>query len=333
MSWAGKVTFAVVAIGGMVWHDVRTLQLNAPQRRGVVDIETALNPAVTSLETADLLSTVVLPIETLSLGAVVTVPLTPLDEIDLPRLLHAPPVFVDNFERLDDARLWAVSDGWSNGAWTANDWRRRQLQTGEDGLSITLAPNREGAEQPYASGEIATRESFRYGYFEARLRMPRGSGLVGGVFTFARPEGRESWYEIDLELLGRDTRRLELTYFTAGRETKHVIQLPFDAADDFHTYAFDWQPTYIRWYVDGQLVHESRGADVEALNRDQRFIVNLWNSEQLAPWVGPIDANGGPWTMALSCVAHADGYTGAPICDQPNSPTYLSEGAASIVGS
>ncbi len=316
MSWAGKVTCATVALSGLVWNDVRQLQLNAPQPQGHVDIE---DVAFFATPDAQWIFAPIMRFEMLP-PAPVMMPLSALDEIELPRVLHAPPVFLDRFKSLDEARLWAVSDGWSNGAWTANDWRRRQVQTGEDGLSIILSQSQRGADQPFASGELQSRELYRYGYFEARLRMPRGSGLVGGVFTFTRPEGRESWYEIDMEVLGRDTRRLELTYFSAGRETKHVIQLPFDAADGFHTYAFDWQPESIRWFVDGQLVHEARGPDVEAMTAEQRFIVNLWNSEQLAAWVGPLETAGGPWTMTVSCVAHAEAYTGQPLCAAAETP-------------
>jgi beta-glucanase (GH16 family) len=224
-------------------------------------------------------------------------------------------VFLDRFNSLDEAQLWAVSDGWSNGSWTANDWRRRQLRTGAEGLEITLAARRNGGAHPYASGEVSTHQTYRYGYFEARLRMPRGSGLVGGVFTFTRDGGAATWNEIDMEILGRDTRSIELSYVVRGTIIKQVLPLPFDAADGFHTYAFDWRPDVIRWYVDDELLHESREADVTRLNQPQRFILNLWNSEELQAWVGPIAHDSGPWTMTVSCVAHASEYPGRSLCE------------------
>ena len=230
------------------------------------------------------------------------------------------PHFVDRFEKLEEAARWAISDGWSNGDWVSNDWRRAQVQIAPEGLAITMARNPPAAEKPYSSGEISTHETYRHGYFEARLRMPRGPGLVVGVFTYTRPEGEDSWNEIDMELLGRDTRTLELTYHVAGEAKKEEIHLPFDAAEGFHTYAFEWRPDAIIWYVDNVVVHEARGAAIERLDRNQRFYVSLWNSTELYRWVGRIDPAQAPWRLDVACVAQAAAYAGRSLC-APAAPT------------
>jgi beta-glucanase (GH16 family) len=90
--------------------------------------------------------------------------------------------------------------------------------------------------------------------------------------------------------------------------------LPFDAADGFHSYGFEWTADAVRWYVDNRLVHEERGARVGRMNRPQRFIVNLWNSRLLDRWVGDIDAAAAPWTMTVSCAAAAPAYEGRSLC-------------------
>ena len=230
------------------------------------------------------------------------------------------PPFVDHFDKLEEAARWAISDGWSNGDWVSSDWRRSQVQLAPEGLAIIMARNPRAAEKPYSSGEISTHETYRYGYFEARLRMPRGPGLVVGVFTYTRPEGEESWNEIDMELLGRDTRTLELTYHVAGEATKQEVRLPFDAAEGFHTYAFEWRPDAIVWYVDNVVVHEARGAAIERLDRNQRFYVSLWNSTELYRWVGRIDPAQAPWRLDVACVAQAAAYAGRSLC-APAAPT------------
>lgn len=224
------------------------------------------------------------------------------------------PHFVDRFDKLEEAARWTISDGWSNGAWVSNDWRRAQVQIAPEGLAITMARNPPAAEKPYSSGEISTHETYRHGYFEARLRMPRGPGLVVGVFTYTRPEGEDSWNEIDMELLGRDTRTLELTYHVAGEAKKEEIHLPFDAAEGFHTYAFEWRPDAIIWYVDNVVVHEARGAAIEHMDRSQRFYVSLWNSRELYRWVGRIDPAQAPWRLDVACVAQAAAYVGRSLC-------------------
>lgn len=316
MSRAAEFTFAVVAVSAALWFEVRGLE--PPVRRIIVDFGDEVSSAAFF---APLIPAPAF-MQTGIHAALITPTAIPRFFIrpDADSLPHIPPVFLDRFSGLDEAQLWAVSDGWANGSWTANDWRRRQLRTGAEGLEITLAASRSGGgSHPYASGEVSTHEKYRYGYFEARLHMPRGSGLVAGVFTFTRDAGPETWNEIDMEILGRDTRSIELSYIVGGAIIKQVVTLPFDAADGFHTYAFDWRPDAIRWYVDDQLVHESREVGVARLIEPQRFILNLWNSEELQPWVGPIARDAGPWTMTVSCVAHAAEYPGRSLC-QPESP-------------
>ncbi len=224
--------------------------------------------------------------------------------------------FIDRFDTLDAAR-WAASDGWSNGDWVENDWRREQLSLSPQGLAITLAPSLGGRDKPYSSGEIATHQAYLYGYFEARMRVPRGDGVVTGLFTFTRPEGRASWHEIDMEFVGSDTRVLELAYHVEGRSKKHLVNLPFDAADAMHTYAFEWRPDAIRFFVDNQLVHEARGARVERMTSEQRFFVNLWNTESLHRWTGRIRPREAPWTLHVACVAQAREYRSASLCAPP----------------
>lgn len=220
--------------------------------------------------------------------------------------------FIDRFEALD-AQRWAASHGWSNGDWVENDWRREQLGLTSEGLAITMAPSA-GGEKPYSSGEIASNESFVYGYFEARMRVPRGDGVVTGLFTFTRSGGPRTWQEIDMEIVGRDTRVLELAYHVAGRPKKIMIDLPFDAAEGFHTYAFDWRPDAIRFFVDNRLVHEANGSRVEQMTSPQRFIVNLWNTEQLYRWTGRVRPSEAPWTLHVACVAQAREYSGRALC-------------------
>lgn len=220
--------------------------------------------------------------------------------------------FIDRFERLEASR-WLISDGWSNGDWSANDWRRSQVREGRRGISVVLERSRRG-DKPFSSGELQSHGLQRYGYFEARLRAPRGSGLVTGFFTFTRPNGPSSWDEIDIEILGRDTRSVLFSYFNNGVRQTYEHRLGFDAAAGWHTYAFEWAPRHIRWYVDGRLRREATGADLPIPDAPQRLYLHLWNSETLTNWVGPIPANGRRWTLRVSCIAHALSYRGRSLC-------------------
>jgi hypothetical protein len=225
--------------------------------------------------------------------------------------------FIERFRSLDSNR-WVFSDGWTNGSFMENDWQAEQLSITPEGLAITLDRNGPDAPKLFSSGELQSRESFQYGYFESRMRVPRGEGLVTGLFTYTQPEGRSSWEEIDIEILGRDTRTMEVTYHVHGRSRQTGIDLGFDAADDFHTYGFEWTEDAVRWYVDDRLVHEVRGARVADMRRNQRFYLQLWNSAELYRWVGYINPEDAPWVLTVSCMAQAQEYRGRSLCAEDN---------------
>lgn len=222
------------------------------------------------------------------------------------------PSFTDRFVTLDETR-WRVADGWSNGEWTANDWRRSQIRHTPGNLEFTLARTR-GGEKRFSSGEIQSDMGFQYGYFEVRMRAPRGSGLVTGFFTYTRDGPSSTWDEIDIEILGRDPRRVQLTYFAQGRNHITRLRLPFDASRGMHTYAFEWREDYIRWYIDGQMVHEERGERGPLPRRMQRLYLHLWNTQTLNQWLGPILPWQGPWRANVSCIAYSPTYLGRQLC-------------------
>lgn len=225
---------------------------------------------------------------------------------------NQPAPFIDTLAVIDENR-WRVADGWSNGAWTANDWRASQIRQTGNGIEITLGRSR-GGDKRFSSGELQSEDVYRYGYFETRMQVPRGSGLVTGFFTYTRDGAENTWDEIDIEILGRDTRSIQFTYFRRGARHITTVPLPFDAADAQHSYGFEWTPRAIRWYVDGRLLHEETGSDGPLPQATQRLYLHLWNTETLDEWLGPILPWEGPWRLNVSCIAYAPSYEGRPIC-------------------
>jgi endo-1,3-1,4-beta-glycanase ExoK len=221
--------------------------------------------------------------------------------------------FVDRFDRADITDRWFLSDGWSNGPWMANDWRASEVEITPDGVSLHLRKAPAGSEFDYAGGEIRTHAFFRYGYFEARLRVPRGSGVIIGMFTYADRTSSVKPNEIDIEILGRATKVAELTIHENGKATSQKYTMPFDAADGFHTYAFDWQPGHIHWYVDGELVHAETGSAAQRVVRPQQLLFSIWGSSKLSAWAGELRPSETPWRLDIACVAYAATYT-APLC-------------------
>jgi GR25 family glycosyltransferase involved in LPS biosynthesis len=159
--------------------------------------------------------------------------------------------------------------------------------------SIRLTFRRERASvREYTSASVCTRGAYLYGRFAAELRPPATNGLITGIFLH-RNSPRQ---EIDIEILGRDPRKMLVNvYYNPGsdgarieygyRGTPVLVDLGFDASQGFHRYEIDWSPSSIRWFVDGKLVHKrANWSPTPVPHLPLQFNVNLWHSrsEELA---------------------------------------------------
>ena len=112
------------------------------------------------------------------------------------------------------------------------------------------------------SGMIHSKWETKYGYFEARMKVPKGRGMWP-AFWFA---SGKSWPpEIDaVEIVNGKWSTTTKSFHNVhgayiGRVTgigKDGYTPGFDYADDFHTFAVEWTPTVVRHYVDNILVVE-----------------------------------------------------------------------------
>lgn len=165
------------------------------------------------------------------------------------------------------------------------------LNYGMNGVRIDL-DIAEGGLRPFRSGAFASVRTFTHGRFQSDIRVARGAGLITGFFLH-RGSPRQ---EIDIEFSGSDPRRmLTNVFFNPGddgaamafgyRGSPYWIDLGFDATEDFHQYAIDWQADRVTWLVDGKVVHERAGWDPTPIpHLDMRLHANLWapRSQELA---------------------------------------------------
>jgi len=137
----------------------------------------------------------------------------------------------------------------------------------EDGDLVLKAIKtvKDGADY-YTSGKVTTqnKHDFLYGKMEARIKVPEGQGLWPAFWMMPT---KEQFYgqwplcgEIDImEILGHETDKLYGTihYGNPHKESQGTYIL--DGAkfsDDYHTYAVEWEPGKISWYIDDILFHE-----------------------------------------------------------------------------
>jgi beta-glucanase (GH16 family) len=237
--------------------------------------------------------------------------------------------FVDRFTEIDGSR-WYTHDRPPNGAWIANGFRPSQTTITPEGVRLTLQKGLAGVKEPYSSGEISAMATRSSGYVEARARAAKGSGTNTSIFLFSYSGGVETWNEIDIEILGSNTRQVELTIHGGDKTLNKRHVLGFDSSQGFHTYGIEWRPGLVRWYVDNKMVHEVKGGITDKLTRDQGFHLSLWGSNTLQAWMGRLDPKRTSWTMDVSCAAIADSYEGRSLCDPASAPASTSTTPSSV---
>ncbi|NTW29253.1 MAG: glycoside hydrolase family 16 protein [Coriobacteriia bacterium] len=124
------------------------------------------------------------------------------------------------------------------------------------GNLVIMAQKQQSDGRAYSSGVITSsgRFEFKYGYAEIRARVPKGQGLWPAFWL--APSDNASTSEIDvMEILGHETNTVHMTLHFAdtlgGHEDTGTVFLGTDFSADFHTFAVDWSPEAVVWYVDG----------------------------------------------------------------------------------
>ena len=119
----------------------------------------------------------------------------------------------------------------------------------------------------YVSGRVNTqgKHDIKYGYIEARIKVPQGQGFLPAFWMMPLDEQYYGQWpkcgEIDImEVLGNS---INTNYGTVHYGEPHkqnqgsIILKEGDFANEYHTYALEWYPNLMRWYVDGKLYFET----------------------------------------------------------------------------
>ncbi|WP_372237767.1 glycoside hydrolase family 16 protein [Paenibacillus sp. P46E] len=193
-------------------------------------------------------------------------------------------VVKDNFSAFN-TELWNKTDGYSNGDMFNCTWREDNIKFAGDGLMTLSITSPSSGE--FDGAEYRSLDKYSYGRYEIQMKPAANPGVVSSFFTYTGPSEGEPWDEIDIEFLGKNTQQMQLNYFTDGvGKHEQVIDLGFDASQEFHWYGFDWKKNSITWYIDGRPVHT---ATENIPSTPGRIMMNLWNGTGVDSWLEPFD--------------------------------------------
>jgi beta-glucanase (GH16 family) len=131
----------------------------------------------------------------------------------------------------------------------------------------------------YVSGMISglspdrTLFSFKYGYVESRVKIPKGQGLWPALWML--PASRASLPEVDIfETVGEapNVAALHTHWLKNGKNVGSGTnyQGP-DFSAGWHTFGLEWKPDSLTWYVDG--VARLHVTDPKQIPREQMYLI------------------------------------------------------------
>lgn len=172
----------------------------------------------------------------------------------------------DEFNGTSLNPVWHTAQYWDGSTTVVGQGELEAYNAAADSVSggalhITATPNTNYGAQ-YLSGLVMTggesdnssypKFSFQYGYMEVRARIPSGQGLWPAIWMMPASY-KDGDGEIDvMENLGQDPSTVYGTVHVHGQQQQHTFH-GIDLSQGYHTYAVDWEPDHISWYIDGQL--------------------------------------------------------------------------------
>ena len=213
-----------------------------------------------------------------------------------------------------DSAIWSSEDGDGSKAAAGGGWGNKERQyyiptlakiTATGALQIDATTT--GANEyncyyktpcEWVSAKYITKNKigFKYGRIEARIKGPVGAGTWGAFWMLGADIDTRIWPwcgEIDVtELVGKAPNTAYgylhglLSGGFGGRGT--TVDMPKGFADEYHTYAVDWLPDSIDWYVDGVLFGSQQKKDKDwVFDHEFYLVMNLAMGGNLG---GPIEA-------------------------------------------
>ena len=149
------------------------------------------------------------------------------------------------------------------------------------------------AQANYISGEVTSTETFTYGRFSLRMQGADTKGTVGSFFTYWKGPNwsQAGWNEIDVELVPSMEDPMSMNIISAYQAQDQEYCEGFRPGSDWNDYVVEWAPTYISWFINGNMVRRLENqADVTSTSKPQYLMMNFW-TPTFAGWGDNFDAS------------------------------------------
>lgn len=199
-------------------------------------------------------------------------------------------VWEENFDgKALNEKVWnyELGDGCPNVCGWGNNERQIYTRTNHrlESGKLIITTKKEG--DKYTSTRITTagNKEFKYGYMEARAKLPVGHGIWPAFWMLGSNIKNVGWPlagEIDiLEYIGREPHTAYTTLHTAAHHGDKASSKKTPIAnieEGFHTYGVNWTAEKMEFFVDGKSVYtyvpENKSVEVWPFTQPFYFIIN-----------------------------------------------------------
>ena len=181
-----------------------------------------------------------------------------------------------------------------------------------------------GKNKDFTSGFVETKDkqSWTYGYFEARIKMPNNKSTWPAFWMSPNVKRYGDGWPMNGEIDIVETKGSDLDYAAADahwgksitnktHKNSHKADLPagFSNTTDWHTYGVKWTEGKLEYFIDGKSYHtvEGFGQPNAANTPHGPFDVPFFLRLNMAIGGTYIDGPGGKWSNAYNVVAEEPG--------------------------
>ena len=119
--------------------------------------------------------------------------------------------------------------------------------------------------QEWTSASLTSKEKFKYGYFECRMKISKSSGINNSFWFFSYPKGNEEAFELDV-VEAHFPNWIQTNIHDWGNRShsfhkqkpKAFIPKVNNLFNEYHIYGILWTEEKINFYFDGEMIRTEK---------------------------------------------------------------------------